>query len=94
MRFLKANQVLFIVTSKLNVIYSITTLTKKVKNKKNHRVKLVPKETKPIYFKISLVIIYETNDETGMDVFESEDNKILVIPATKKMADQILCQKK
>lgn len=93
MRFLKTHQLLFIVTSKLEVIYSIASLTKKLKNKESHHVKLVLKKTKPLYEKISLVIIYEINEEVMMDVFSCEDDDILIIPAPKKLAEQILCHK-
>lgn len=74
-----SNKVNFKITSNLHDLCSA-----------NNKINLVLKKTKPkfsIFEKVLFYLIEE--DEVTMNVFESEDEKILVIPVTKEMLYKI-----
>lgn len=102
-RYLNSNHnpVLYIVVSKFQVInFIIASLIekKKVNTKEKLELNLISKKTKPIYPKICLVAIYEIKDElvedeikdeTKAEVLTTPDNKVLFIPASTKMLNEI-----
>lgn len=91
LRFLKTNRGPYIINSNWEVG---CILTKQIKEKQKksqvERVKFQLKKTKPIYSKYSFVIFYEIDEENFYtDVLSSDDEIVLIIPASREIVVQV-----